>query len=329
MEEVSRKQRIPAKTQHRLSLFIFGLLAVIAGSLFWIQGRYDPASWRARPEGPAPLAGPETDLSEGLVPMSAPEHYNAQTLSDKIDGKADLYLSAGFNSLECRRYRLDAGDSQWLEQYVYHMAGHPNAFAVFSAQRRKQIQHSNLAAYAYQSANGLFLVHGPFYVEIIASEDTARLQAQMANLAAAFVRSHTVTPQNLFEIALFPAQHRVPDTTVLIADSAFGIQSLNWIYTAAYAADGDSATAFLSKRPSPDQSRALAETFMAYWKEYGAETVAPPASFEGAGIAFILDNYEIVAVQGNYLLGVHEATRLDLGLALVEGLKRAVEGADR
>ncbi|MBF0228991.1 MAG: hypothetical protein HQK63_05280 [Desulfamplus sp.] len=40
-------------------------------------------------------------------PMSVPEFFDNATLSDKINGKAELYLPAGFKSLKCQRFKID------------------------------------------------------------------------------------------------------------------------------------------------------------------------------------------------------------------------------
>ena len=44
-------------------------------------------------------------LPPGLKPLAALEMFNAGNLSDKINGKAELYLSAGFTGLVSQRNR--------------------------------------------------------------------------------------------------------------------------------------------------------------------------------------------------------------------------------
>ena len=62
--------------------------------------------------------------------------YDSISLSDKINGKAELYLAAGFARLETQRFALTDNPGQWMERYLYDMGQHANAFSVFSAQRR-------------------------------------------------------------------------------------------------------------------------------------------------------------------------------------------------
>ena len=169
MEATSRKNSASAIFQHRLSVFLIVLLVAIGGAVIWVQNRFDPGMWRQVSNQRPPSIDAPSEIPEGLVPLCAGERYDAATLSDKIDGKADLYLSAGFQHLECRRYALASDKRLWMERFIYNMGDHSNAYSVYSAQRRSDVQPSNLTANAYLSANSLFLVHGPYYLEIIGS----------------------------------------------------------------------------------------------------------------------------------------------------------------
>ena len=67
-------------------------------------------------------------LPPGIIPLSPSEAFDAQTLSDKINGKAELYLSAGFVSLRSQRFKDKNGLDFWVEVYVYDMDKGQNAF---------------------------------------------------------------------------------------------------------------------------------------------------------------------------------------------------------
>ncbi|MGD8844831.1 MAG: hypothetical protein PVI54_04935 [Desulfobacteraceae bacterium] len=329
MENAGKTRSAPSLFQRRLSLLLLALLALIGGAVLWIQNRYDPAAWGDRPGPASSQPDSKAVLPEGLTPLSPAERYTPENLSDKINGKADLYLVAGFKTLETRRLALISDKNRWMERFVYDMGGHQNAFSVYSVQRRKDTQDIDGTPNAYLSANGLFMVHGPFYLEIIATEATPEMQSRMRALATAFVASHPVKPQRLPLLELFPTQNQIPHSTRLIADSAFGIQPLDWVYTAMYAAGDAQAMVYISKRGSPAQARALAGQCMAYWNEYGAQAVQTPKSHAGVQIAFILDNYEIAAVEADYLYGVHEATDLDFALALISQIQQLIPGAQK
>ena len=311
----------------RVAFCVMGLLALITVILVNLQARFDPLDWREQPgrlqASQGAGAAPPADRIIGLTGLSSTESYTPETLSDKINGKAELYLDAGFRKLESRRFALTRNADRWMERYVYTMAGHPNAFSVFSSQRRQDIVLLDITAYAYLASNGLFFVHGPYYVEIISGEKAPDIQAAMKELALAFIASRPVQSTPLVVPRLFPPDWRVAHSVALVARSAFGIDSLNWVYTAAYADGERQAIGFIAPCASAGQAEEQAGVFLRYWVEYGGEKVASP---ESAGIVTILDTYEIAAVQGNYLYGVHEASHLDFALALAAGLRQAVGG---
>lgn len=321
--------------ERRLSLGILCVLALIAAVMLFMQSRFDPGRWREQAafkaetsarEGAAAPAGEDRDTAAGLEPVSAVETYDADTLSDKIDGKADLYLSAGFKSLSTRRFSLPGDKSRWMERFVYDMGDLRNAFAVFSAQRRPNASPLELGPYAYLAGNSLFFAHGPYYVEIIAAETSAEMQKAMNALAAAFIAFRAGPSKEIPELRLFPPDHRVKGSMALAARSAFGIEGLDGVFTAAYADHQVQALAFISKRRSPGEAEALAAKFHTFWLDFGGEAPAPRADLPNVRIVMILDNYEICTVQGEYLIGVHEAANLEFGLKLVKQIQHNISG---
>jgi hypothetical protein len=328
------KDKRPSLQEKRLSILLLGVLMLIVAAMLWLQSRYDPASWRLQPQ---PTNEPGVDRPKdafhamgdhfvpGLEALSPTENYQPDTLSDKIDGKAELYLAAGFRRLHSQRFGLAGQSEKWMEWFIYDMGQLRGAFAVFSAQRRSNIDPLGLTPYAYQASNGLFFVHGRYYVEIIAAEVDPQLQAQMEALARSFVASWQPDTQPLEELSRFPSDGLVPHSQALIANSAFGLDRLDWIFTARYEDGKAEATAFVSQRSSAQNAAELADAFHRYWMDYGGEELVAPASLPDARMVNILDSYEIVMVHGAYLIGVHEASSLAFGVDLTVRLKRMIE----
>jgi hypothetical protein len=328
------KDKRPSLQEKRLSILLLGVLMLIVVAMLLLQARYDPASWRlqAQPANESGIA-PSTDAFPamrddavaGLNALSPVENYQPENLSDKINGKAELYLAAGFRRMQSQRFGLVGQSEKWMERFVYDMGQLRGAFAVFSAQRRSNIDPLALTPYAYRASNGLFFVHGRYYVEIIAAAVDPELQGQMEALARTFVASWQTDTQPLEELTRFPSDGLVPHSRVLIANSAFGLDRLDWVFTAGYADERAEATAFVSQRTSEQDAAELADAFHRYWMDYGGEELVTPASLKDARIVTILDSYEIVMVHGAYLIGVHEASTLAFGLDLAARLKRRIE----
>ena len=330
--------------ERRLSVFLLGVLAFVAGGMLWSQGRFDAGGWReqaqsavkgdharAKPLPPTPREADKADSAAGVVPLTPLERYGPDTLSDKIDGKAELYLNAGFKGLESRRFSLAGNSRRWMERNVYDMGGFRGAYAVFSSQRRSKSQPAPWTGHGYLAGNALFFVHGPYYVEIIGAEASDSARQGLESLAKAFIGAHAVQAADPVELQLLPRDHRIAHSLKLTARAAFGIQGLDWIFSAAYSAsrDQDRALAFVSQRNSPAEAAALADKFHAFWLEFGGVELEQQAGPQGARGVFILDNYEICLARGEYLIGVHEATNLEFGMRLVAQLLRNLAGAAR
>jgi hypothetical protein len=114
-------QKVRTKTaskQTLLSLIILGILAIVSGGVFIVQFNYNPAVQQMAPVlasgGRSPASAPASAdksvifLPPGQLPLSPPETFDAATLSDKINGKAELYLSAGFVRLYSQRFKDEA-----------------------------------------------------------------------------------------------------------------------------------------------------------------------------------------------------------------------------
>jgi hypothetical protein len=214
-----------------------------------------------------------------------------------------------------------------LERYVYDMGSSRGAFAVFSAQRRPEAEPLSLAPDAYRAGNGLFMAHGRFYVEIIAADLAAHLLSRMEDLARRFVDSH---PQGLLapdERVFLPAEDRLADGMSVIAANAFGIDGLDWIYTARYRRDAAEATAFVARRATGEEAEASAAAFAAYFEEFGGERISPPKGHPSLRAFAVFDSVEIVFALGPYLGGVHEAANREYAFLLAERLRRNLEEA--
>lgn len=323
------KRITPTGRERVLSMLVMALLLIVFASIVGVQRHYDPARWRAQPTiAPETSAADDKGAGEapppGLVSLGSAERYGPADLSDKIDGKAELYLAAGFRDLQTRRFALQEDPQQWIERYIYDMGRFRNAFAVFSGQRRPNSQSLAMADEAYLSANGLFLAKGRYYVEIIASQATPALQAQMKTLALAFVQAHPGGGETLAAVRRFPPKDRVAHSIALVAANAFGLDQLDWVYTAQYRWGPAQATAFVSPRPSAEEAQRLARSCGDYYLGYGGRKLTVAGLPHGSLAISIMDSFEIIFAHGKYLAGVHEATDLGHAVKLAADLQRTL-----
>jgi hypothetical protein len=317
-----------------IGLVVFAVLAAAAGWIYSVQFRFNPAV-RNYLEGavvatqPPASAEPILELPEGFSPLSPPERFDRETLSDKINGKAELYLSAGFVRLDCQRMAFSGRPEDWIEAFVYDMGAAPNAYAVFSQQRRSDATPLGFAEFAYRAENALFLAHGPFYLELIASSREPRLLDSLEALARGFMARRPVGGAAIAERDLFPREGLDAAGIRLIPTDAFGMSGLDRVFAATYAADGVEMTAFLSRRANPQEASDLARSYVEFLKAYGGEASPADAPVGGATVIAILDMVEVVFAQGPFLAGVHEAPSREQALRLSGRLAEKLKEAAR
>ena len=330
-----RQNKDISSRQTLSSLAILTLLIMIAAGVTIAQYRYNPAVLQK--DALLPTANnigrsspPSSDksflpLPQGLVPLTAGEIFEAPNLSDKINGKAELYLSAGFTRLVSQRFKDERVSDLWIEAFVYDMANNHNAFSVFSAQRREDGEPLDLTPHSYRTSNALFLVHGNYYVEIIASEASERVVPPMKQLAERFIRNTGSKTAVISEMELFPQQDLVANSIALISSDAFGYEGFNKVYTAEYELDGTGLMAYFSRRQSKDDADKLASAYREFLMTFGGQAIEDQLPIKDAHLVEILDTYEIIFSHGDYMAGIREAASIDqakkMALRLYDRLK--------
>ncbi|MFO7708631.1 MAG: DUF6599 family protein [Desulfobacterales bacterium] len=313
---------------------VLGCLLLIAAGIGLSQFRFNSAVLNLsaiaqtplKENGPSPPAGaPLIPTPAGLAVLTPPESFDRETLSDKIDGKAELYLSAGFVRLDCQRLALSGRPEAWLEAFVYDMGSAPNAFAVFSAQRRADVTPAAVGDFSYRAGNALFVAHGHYYLELIASAEDERLAAALEELAESFIRSRPVAAAAISERDLFPKNGLIGESISLIAADAFGVAGLDQVFTATYKRQSADLTAFLSRRTDAPAAAERVRSYTEFLTAYGGELVASDSPVPGAAVVAIMDAYMVVFAQGPFFAGVHEAADKELALELARELAAALK----
>ncbi len=324
----------PSSLESGLGFLILLTLAAVAAWVATVQNRFDPAvltpsmnEGTATPPGSiaAGLDLLSAPLSEGMRPLSAAEAFGPETLSEKIDGKAELYLSAGFVNLLCQRFARNADPASWMEVFVYDMGDPRNAFSVFSSQRRGDGTDVPFTRFAYHAQNALFFTHGPYYVEIIASNESM-LENMLAYGTAFVSRTRVETSSDISETSLFPPTGLDPASITLRPSDVFGFEGLDNVFLATYTVDGAPMTAFISPRKDELEAAALASSYQRFLLQHGGTDEPHSSPIAGLKLISILDSFELVFVRGRYLAGVHEAEELEPALRLVTEIDRALQG---
>ena len=336
-KRVSRRERWTA----------WGVLTVLAAIVVWLglaQLRLNPAVLVALRPPPPPGAAASSALGRTFAdasllenlpdvqPAGPTESYDAETLSDRIDGKAELYLAANFQEMSIRPFTLPDGTR--LEVAVYTQATPTDAFAVLSSQRRPGASPSPVSPDAYATENALYFTKGNRYVEMTADRAEAAtgpaLAALAQKLAKALPAGEAAAGQEAARDvkALFPDEGLTPGSMRLAASDAMGMEGFSNVYTAEYALPAGPATAFLAERDTAEAAASEARAFAAFLQQNGYAPTPPPAgaALPAGAVALGADgSFEILWTQGRLLAGVHDAVNLEAALELAARLAASLK----
>jgi len=309
--------RTVSKTETWVGYAILLVLVVIAGGIFLIQSRYEQSILKPgllqteSPSQAVPLNRSLRDLvqftPDSLTPLTPPETFGPENLSDKINGKAELYLSAGFVGLVSQRFAIEDEPTVWMEAFIYDMGSPRGAYAVYSLQKRSEATELDTGDFAYRTENALYLVHGSYYVEIVASVAQERMATLILSFGDNFIGKTTAGSEAINEFSLFPAKYLNKASISLLPSDAFGFQQFDSIFTAQYEMGDTELTAFLSQRKSPAEAVKLVESYSSFLREFGGTELKSTLNIPGVKLVEIMDTFELIFSRGSILAGVHGA----------------------
>ncbi len=328
----------PSRAERMAATTVLLVLAAVTVWLGIVQSRLSPAVLVAMspPLPVVPAASPGKafataaflDDVTGATAAGPVESYDPETLSDRIDGKAELYLAANFKEMSVRSFRL--GNGARLDVYVYAQASPQDAYAVLSSQRRSGAKPSSLSPDAYATENALYFTKGEHYLELAADHaDDATRQALAEAGKALFDRlpSSAMGGEEAQRDpkTLFPTEGMEAASLRLAASDAMGMAGFSNVYTVDYVLPSGAATAFLAVRDTPAAAASDAEAFAGFLLQNGYARDNVPGLPQGAILLAAPDSFEVIWTRGGLLVGVHDAvTRqavLDLAGKLDAGFK--------
>lgn len=324
MSQLGEKSSLLEK---RVGLAVLLCLSAIAGGVFLKQLSFNPAVLIAGQIQPTPKTT-EPAANQSIVPLppelgifGAPESFTPDNLYDKIDGKAELYLAAGVVGMRCQRFALKNAEDQWLEWFDYDMDNLPQAFSVFSTQRRAEGQTLDLTEYAYKTQNALYFVCGRHYVEAIASSANAPLMEAVLKLAGRFVAANPATTR-LPQFELLPADDLVPGSFTLQTTDAFGFDQFKNVFTAQYQVNDAKLMAFVTSCRDADAAAALRDAYRSFLLANGGKEIASQNSSDPGKPIEIMGGFEIVFCRGSFVAGIHAAPTLALAEQIATRLRQ-------
>jgi hypothetical protein len=329
----------------RAGMGVLAVLGLVTWWVVWKGAHPDPALFSSlvpkdatttagrggapRASGPASIAGaapasaaPVPTLPANLAASGwsagKPTFFDASNLYEKIDGRAEYFLSRGFKSLAFVSLTKDGAPATTVDVELYDLTSSDNAFSAFNGEKPADVKAKERSdTLWYTSPNALFLTRGGFYARAIGSDQGPEVKIALVQLtkalSAGLASSERPFAQKLFEEALGVA----PDKISFLAENAFSFGFASRVHTAQLPDESD---AFLVATRSPADAAALAARFEKGFLDYGEKVT------EG-GVTWVKDRYlaafSRVLAQGPLVVGVRAAPSVAAGAATLAKLGKA------
>jgi len=223
----------------------------------------------ATPPAAAPPAANNRPIEiPGAKPMGETEFYSADTLYEKIDGRAPAYLEFGFQQLRTRSF--SGPDNGYVDVYEYRMDSPVNAFGIFALERDPSGKPLDFAPDGYSGEMGYFFRQGNCYVQVIASDQKPVTLALAKSVAEEISKSIPADDQGLGARRSLPAQGMIAESVVYTQDNAQGQSFLKEVFQADYDFEGKKITFFLMAS-TPEEAAKAWEAYLAFSGRYGGK----------------------------------------------------------
>lgn len=182
-----------SRAERRISYALLALLPVIAMLVYLKGQRYDPAVFAPDPSllaepgsAPAPLPRADGLLADITDPEwhadGDVERFTADTLYQKIDGRADAYLTRGFRALAFVSF---TNGRDFIDVFAYDMTTPGQAAAMLVSERPPQAAAGDLGPDSYRADASRFFTEGRYYVQVVASDRGRALEVTGLELGRA------------------------------------------------------------------------------------------------------------------------------------------------
>ncbi|OSM04424.1 DUF6599 family protein [Magnetofaba australis] len=201
---------------------LLALLPLLVVALYVTGQNYDPGllAFKSEEGAGGGLAAKLTQSPPpGLAVMGAPRAYDKTNLYEYIDGHADAFISAGFQSLTVADYAVDANaPAPDLTADIYHMGTPLQAFGIMMAEVTPDSQSVTMGQMGFVSGGvGLFL-HGPYFVRLGAQGPNAANMDFPAAASAVVAALGEADAGKLRELFAFPDLGKVVRTNYVKQD---------------------------------------------------------------------------------------------------------------
>lgn len=278
-----------------------------------------------RPEHFPEMAG------AGLTAPDDVKHFDKETLYEKIDGKAGMFIGYLFVDLGFGTYQK--ADKGWaFDVYLYDMGEPVNAFGVYRLERSAEATVRPLGREGYSSGASVFFWKGKYYVNVLGPPDQADAAGAAEQIAAAIEKTIGDDGKPFWAESVFPAANQKKGSLAYKATDGLGYSFLRGLFLAEYAVDGGKTyQLFIHRAADAAAAKALFEQYVEAVKKYNKIVSRKPSKGGEMLVSESLGVFEAGFYKGALFAGVTESADAALAerqaAAFCEGLDEAAVAA--
>ena len=309
----SLRRRPPARAQvptleRAISWLILTLLIAVGLSVYRAGQHYDPALFALDPsllsqEASTHSAGLNVSVP-GWTPLGPVEEFTAETLYEKINGRAEQYLAYDVEGLTCLSLAAADGTDAFIDVYVYAMGTPLRAFGIFSVERSPDEPAADLGRGGYCAGASYFFWHGAYYVQVMPSDQAEPSARAALDVATQLIEGLPDTGDPVQGLQLLPPDRRIPRTEQYLLRDALSLDFLANTWTAQYLYGDVEVASFVSAQASPEEAARALESYRGYLLDFGAATEYDPGSGSSGLVGDLGGYYDVVFQRGANLAGV-------------------------
>jgi hypothetical protein len=175
-------------------------------------------------------------MEELLPPLSCgagwkiegkPLFYDRDTLSDRINGEAELYFPYGFDRMAAARYASEKTPGAGMDVEIYRMGSLLDAFGIYANYRRKDGRALAVGAEATLSDSQFYLYQDRYFVHIQVTGAAAANPDVLADCGRAVASRLSGASKRPPELSVFNRPEVVKGTERYLPHSLLGYDFLN------------------------------------------------------------------------------------------------------
>jgi hypothetical protein len=245
--------------------------------------------------------------------------YDRETLSDHIDGEAELFLPYGFESLAYARYAQGANS---FDLDVYRLGSQLDAFGMFASYRPDEADRIATGAEGAVTPTQLFFYQDRYFVRLQSTGHTDPGKAALTACSRAVSRLLPAAGQAPKELALLAIPEVVKESVRYSSTSLLGYDFLPRGMMADALISGEQARVFVVLAESTVDAAKALQSYRSYLQESKGE-VRSAGSGAGSALTGIDPLYGRVLFQqtGRYLFGMARVKDAAAALPVMEKLR--------